>query len=66
MLVPRNIGDFSAIDRQLGDEIGSKVGRSLYNQASAFGSIAGLRLSASDDRARKSKGQKDTVDEVVS
>ena len=67
MLVPRNIRDFSAIDRQLGDEISPKVGRSLHNQATAGVGIVGLRLRASGEhRARKSKDQKDTVGEVVS
>jgi hypothetical protein len=35
MLVPRNIRDFSAVDKQLDPEISSEVGSPLHNQPRA-------------------------------
>jgi len=67
VLVPWNVRDFSTIDRQLGDELRSKVRCSLHNQATAFVAIARLGLSAADeDGASKSKNQKDPADGVMS
>jgi hypothetical protein len=70
MLVPRDIGDSRAVDRQPDDQIGSKIRRPLHNQTRAWVSAGGrtrrgdatarLDLSSRDcDRANQSENPKD-------
>jgi len=67
VLIPWNIRDFCTIDRQMEDEICSKVRCSLHNQATAFAAIARLGLAAADeDCASESKNQKDPAGGVMS
>ena len=62
-----NIGDYCTIDRQLGDEISSKVRNSLHNQATAFVIRASLGFSASDENcANQNRNEKDPANGIVS
>jgi hypothetical protein len=48
MLIPRNIRDTLAVDRQLDKEIGPEVRRPLHNETRAFAATARLRFTARD------------------